>query len=255
MAEKYPENTDSAVHNLSTIWPDQLPIFDFIDNLTTFESCLGYGRFGVVLKVKISSKFYAVKFLLSNEILTEEKARREYDIPLALKPHKNVVGIHNYVKNKVLSPSQVEQIIALSDPTIEASYKIELRKRATVRWTCIQMELCGPSLRDWLKEFKPPKDSIYTQMKQAAIVQDLIEGMEFLHKNGVIHRDLKPENIMFTSFEYNLPIKIGDFGMYICKICTNYFEYQFCILFSRPRETDPPRRWQHAHKQRRNEMV
>ncbi|XP_035711200.1 uncharacterized protein LOC118436726 [Folsomia candida] len=75
------------------------------------------------------------------------------------------------------------------------------------------MELCGWSLRHWLHKFNPSKDLIYTQMKQAAIVEDLIEGMLFLHKNYVIHRDLKPENIMFSWFEYELPVKIGDSGL------------------------------------------
>lgn len=81
-------------------------------------------------------------------------------------------------------------------------------------WTCIQMELCGRSLKHWLHVFQPPMNSFYTQVKQAAIMTDLVEGLKFLHDNKVIHRDLKPDNVMFTTFEYGLPIKIGDFGMY-----------------------------------------
>ncbi|OXA49329.1 Serine/threonine-protein kinase PDIK1L [Folsomia candida] len=48
---------------------------------------------------------------------------------------------------------------------------------------------------------------------QAAIVMDLTKGLTFLHNNKIIHGDLKPENILFASFEYNLPIKIGDIGL------------------------------------------
>ncbi|OXA49833.1 calcium-dependent protein kinase 22-like [Folsomia candida] len=213
MAAKYPETTDLPVPDLSTLTLDNSPPSDFIDKITKLEYCLGHGAFGVVLKAKISSTFYAVKFLLPNQILPEEKARREFEIPLTLRKHDKVVQIHKFVEEKVLSHSQVEQIIQLSDPTIEARYKIEQRKGAPVKWTCIQMELCGRSLRHWLEKFKPPNDSIYTQMKQAAIAEDVIEGMLFLHKSDVIHRDLKPENIMFTSLEYNLPVKIGDFGL------------------------------------------
>ncbi|XP_035711186.1 calcium-dependent protein kinase 28-like [Folsomia candida] len=80
-------------------------------------------------------------------------------------------------------------------------------------WTCIQMELCGRSLKHWLHVFQPPMNSFYTQVKQAAIMTDLVEGLKFLHDNKVIHRDLKPDNVMFTTFEYGLPIKIGDFGL------------------------------------------
>ncbi|XP_035711298.1 calcium-dependent protein kinase 2 isoform X2 [Folsomia candida] len=213
MAAKYPETTDLPVPDLSTLTLDNSPPSDFIDKITKLEYCLGHGAFGVVLKAKISSTFYAVKFLLPNQILPEEKARREFEIPLTLRKHDKVVQIHKFVEEKVLSHSQVEQIIQLSDPTIEARYKIEQRKGAPVKWTCIQMELCGRSLRDWLNEFKPSNDSIYTHMKQAVIVKNLLKGLNFLHSNQIIHRDLKPENIMFSSLEYGLPVKIGDFGL------------------------------------------
>ena len=39
--------------------------------------------------------------------------------------------------------------------------------------------------------------------------KQLINGLDYVHSNGVTHRDLKPENILFDGF-YNL--KIADFG-------------------------------------------
>lgn len=107
--------------------------------------------------------------------------------------------VHQCVENKVLSASHVENILKLLPSIIKARYEEELNKSSPIKWTCIQMDLCGKSLRNWLKDFKPPKDSIFTQMKQTFIVQNLISGMTFLHDKEVIHRDLKPENIMFTS--------------------------------------------------------
>ncbi|XP_021961460.1 calcium-dependent protein kinase 18-like [Folsomia candida] len=190
------------------------PIPDFVDAITTYESCLGHGTFGVVLKTKIATDFYAVKFILLNQTLLDEGTRREFDIPNSLEKHENVVNNHNFLEKKVLSVSQVAKIIQLSPPLyIEARYKEQLLKGAPIEWTCIQMKLCGRSLRHWLDDLKPPKDSIFTQMKQAVIVESLMNGLKFLHDRNVIHRDLKPENIMFTNFEYELPVKIGDFGL------------------------------------------
>lgn len=42
------------------------------------------------------------------------------------------------------------------------------------------------------------------------IFQQVLVGMEYAHRNGVIHRDLKPENILL--FEHEL-VKISDFGL------------------------------------------
>jgi serine/threonine protein kinase len=45
------------------------------------------------------------------------------------------------------------------------------------------------------------------------VLKDLLEGIEFMHKNNIIHRDLKPQNILIVKRgDYYVP-KITDFGI------------------------------------------
>lgn len=59
------------------------------------------------------------------------------------------------------------------------------------------------------------------EAKAKAIFSNIIAGVEYLHKIGVVHRDLKPENILIDA---NLTVKIVDFGL------GNLYNSQECQL-------------------------
>jgi serine/threonine protein kinase len=44
-------------------------------------------------------------------------------------------------------------------------------------------------------------------------LEEILNGIKYLHKFGIIHRDLKPENIFITEGRGGNFIKIGDFGL------------------------------------------
>jgi len=68
------------------------------------------------------------------------------------------------------------------------------------------MEYCkGGELFDYIVKNKRLKEN-----EACKFFQQIINGVEYLHKQGIIHRDLKPENLLL---DYNNNIKISDFGL------------------------------------------
>lgn len=45
------------------------------------------------------------------------------------------------------------------------------------------------------------------------LVDDIMNGLEYLHQHSIIHLDLKPENIFIQEERGQLTAKIGDFGL------------------------------------------
>ncbi|KAJ8412777.1 hypothetical protein AAFF_G00117280 [Aldrovandia affinis] len=77
------------------------------------------------------------------------------------------------------------------------------------------MELCEMgTLRTWIDE-RPEHD---TQRSSDAlgILQQVVEGVKYMHSKNLIHRDLKPVNILFGG---EGRVKIGDFGLVTSAEC------------------------------------
>ncbi|KAM4664527.1 eIF-2-alpha kinase GCN2 [Discoglossus pictus] len=76
----------------------------------------------------------------------------------------------------------------------------------TVHYLYIQMEYCEKStLRDTIDQ------GLYLDMSRLwRLFREILDGLAYIHEQGMIHRDLKPVNIFLDSEDH---VKIGDFGL------------------------------------------
>lgn len=84
--------------------------------------------------------------------------------------------------------------------------KASQRSMRTV-YLYIQMEFCSGKN---LKELMEQKDINLTRYDILIIFCQIVNGVSYMHSQGVIHRDLKPANIYLDGKGI---VKIGDFGL------------------------------------------
>ncbi|XP_048863713.1 uncharacterized protein LOC125738600 [Brienomyrus brachyistius] len=140
-------------------------------------SDIGSGGFGCVFKArrKLENRFFAVK-----RVESKTKSLREVSALTRLR-HSNIVQYYTSWEEDV------------SD---------------TEKYLYIQMELCKSDLKMWIDEHNESQKS--RRVNALDIAQQVVNGVEYIHKEGFIHRDLKPENILF---DFDGKVKIGDFGL------------------------------------------
>ncbi|KAM6976734.1 calcium/calmodulin-dependent protein kinase IGb [Aplochiton taeniatus] len=54
---------------------------------------------------------------------------------------------------------------------------------------------------------------MFSEKDASKVVQQVLEAVSYLHKNGIVHRDLKPENLLYYSQDENSKIMVSDFGL------------------------------------------
>lgn len=166
---------------------------------------LGRGTFGMVYKAENREKsgdFVAVKrYINISKKDIPYQILREINV-IKLLRHPNIIGIRDV--------NNVGQCIELV------------------------LEYGGESLRSYYT--KTPYSQRIREIK--SITYQIMAGILYMHKLGVIHRDLKPDNILINS-EAGVPtIKICDFGLAkkLPPFKNDFNSYQVCTLCYRPPE-------------------
>ena len=143
---------------------------------------IGKGKFGLVnlgIHKKTNMKV-AIKIINKSSIKTQEDnqlVRSEIDI-MKLCHHPNIVKLLDHFENS--------EFIFIVMEYIE-----------------------GGTLNQYLKK----KNFNFSERQIAILINQIGNGLKYLHKYGIIHRDLKPDNIMLTEQSDKGIIKIMDFGL------------------------------------------
>ncbi|XP_066288618.1 eukaryotic translation initiation factor 2-alpha kinase 1-like isoform X2 [Branchiostoma lanceolatum] len=81
----------------------------------------------------------------------------------------------------------------------------------------IQMQLCQRSLRDWMVSrnaqaalLRDPFGFV-SEDDNMRLFQEILQGVNYIHSQGLMHRDLKPPNIFLIGEDEH--VCIGDFGL------------------------------------------
>ena len=139
---------------------------------------LGKGTFGEVkLGIhKVTNEKVAIKVLEKSKIIDEadkERVSREIHI-LKLIRHPNIIQLYEIIEDKK-------------------------------RLYLITEYASGGELFDYIVESQRVKE-----LEACKFYQQLLDGIEYVHKLNIVHRDLKPENLLLDSKKN---IKIVDFGL------------------------------------------
>uniref|UniRef100_A0A3B0NJ59 Serine/threonine kinase, putative n=1 Tax=Theileria annulata TaxID=5874 RepID=A0A3B0NJ59_THEAN len=77
----------------------------------------------------------------------------------------------------------------------------------------ILMEYCnGDNLYNFIQNIYKPNIECLTDDEVMVIFIDILNGLNYLHKNFIIHRDLKPSNILLKFGNNSITLMISDFG-------------------------------------------
>lgn len=143
---------------------------------------IGSGGFGVVIRAENSfGEEVAVKILNLNKIkkINIERFKRE-------------IKIHNMLNHK--------NIVPILDFNIDESEDV-------IYYT---MPLAVKNLSQELAEYRIDNIGNMDDDTASFYFEQILDAVEYAHKEGVVHRDLKPLNIFIFS---DGSLKIGDFGL------------------------------------------
>ena len=173
--------------------------YDYLKEYSFIKE-IAKGTYGSIYLATKDSKEYSIKLIKKKNNVTQQ-LRREIYINQFLTQHK-----HN-------------NIINVYDVYETGDYVYIIMEHITTQ------NFTSKNYQDFFNSNQSIKESYMHQ---------LIEGVNFLHENGIIHRDIKFDNILIQNTK-ELSIKIIDFGLSIL-LCKGEQTKEGCgtLLYSAP---------------------
>lgn len=174
-----------------------------LHNDPTSMELVGKGGFGKVYRMysALDDRHYAIKRILITENSLKGALHEIRILASIIHPHV-IRYFHSWIEARPIA----EKIRDESDDD-EDEEELEIIHQDQYYYFNIKMEYCNGTLRDYMMNRR------HISINESYdIMTQIIDGLYFLHKNGVIHRDLKPENILIAS-KSPMDIKISDFGL------------------------------------------
>lgn len=178
-----------------------------------FNRQLGQSGNSVVMSFSKGSSRYAVKFIENKDTRKLARFVDEFFCAAQIGTHQNVV--QKYHLEVVEIEGAPYSIIIMKE------YESSLHENKTIALLS-EAEKCE---------------------KGRKLLNDLLSGLDHLHRNGVIHRDIKPQNIFFDAASQSFAI--GDLGIahfsdaFNKEAVTRVGERLSNYLFSAPEQYDP----------------
>ena len=116
--------------------------------------------------------------------------------------------------NKYTIINEIKRAIILAHPNIVKYYGVEtlVNRNFHGQEEEVQIGVMEFVQEGQLKTFMTQNPLSTEQLKKLLI--DILEGLKYLHSEGIIHRDIKPQNILLGRDKQNrLVAKIADFGI------------------------------------------
>ncbi|KAM7402881.1 hypothetical protein PAMA_003688 [Pampus argenteus] len=104
------------------------------------------------------------------------------------------------------SADEISQVKPSTMPVSDITESTDAERPLLAHYLYIQMEYCEKStLRDTID-----RGLHQDQNRLWRLFREILDGLAYIHEQGMIHRDLKPVNIFLDSQDH---VKIGDFGL------------------------------------------
>ncbi len=177
---------------------------------------ISFGTYGIVCNSmdRKSYDLFAIKKIPFNEEL-KDSVMKEIQFLQNLKSDlvvrlESVWIEDNYLKRDDYKPDENTSFVS----------SLEVFRPNKTLLLHIQMELCLMSLKEVMKKLNNELNQIRSKVMTplgyyiaSELSIEILESVNYLHKQKVIHRDLKPNNILITDGMNGRFVKIADFGL------------------------------------------